>query len=116
MIKRCNNRDGFKVCGSTRLCEKHFETSFISKPPGGKNRILLTCATPVLYSWNDWKTLVPCSKPPKERVAAVVTTVKDDITMDDSASVSYPEVMEIIEPDDDYNDNNNVNDDDERGE
>ena len=36
--KRCNNRDGFKVCGSTRLCEKHFETSFISKPPGGKKQ------------------------------------------------------------------------------
>ena len=116
MIKRCNNRDGFKVCGSTRLCEKHFETSFISKPPGGINRILLTCAKPVLYSWNDWKTRVPCSKPPKELVATVVTTVKDDITMDESASVSYPEVMEIIEPDDDYNDNNNVNNDDERGE
>ena len=55
---------------------------------------------------------VPCRKPPKERVATVVTTVKDDITMDESASVSNPEVMEIIEPDDDYNDNNNVNNDD----
>ena len=32
--------------------------------------------------------------------------------MDESASVSNPEVMEIIEPDDDYNDNNNVKNDD----
>ena len=70
-------------------------------------------AEPVLHSWNDWKTRgVPCRKPPKERVATVVTTAKDDITMDESASVSNPEVMEIIEPDGDYNDNNNVNNDD----
>ena len=52
---------------------------------------------------------VPCRKPPKERGATVVTTVKDDITMDESASVSNPAVMEIIEPDDDCKDNNNVN-------
>ena len=82
LIKRCNNRDGFKVCGSTGLYEKHFETSFISKPPGGKSRRLLIGAKPVLHSWNDWKTRVPCRKPPKERVATVVITVKDDITLD----------------------------------
>ena len=34
--------------------------------------------------------------------------------MDESASVSNADVMEIIEPNDDYNDNNNVNNDDTR--
>ena len=63
---------------------------------------------PILHSWDDWKTRVPCRKPPKERVA----TVKDYITMDESASVSNPEIMKTIELDDDYNDNNNVNNDD----
>ena len=109
LIKRCNNR--FKVCGSTRLCEKHFETCFISKPPGGKNRRLLTGAKPVLHSWNDWKTRGFLVGNLQKNVLRLLLLLLKMVTMDESASVSNPEVMEIIEPDDDYNDNNNVNND-----
>ena len=56
LIKRENNRDSFKVSGSTRLCEKHFETKFVYKPPGGTTKRLLSSAKPVLHPWNDWNT------------------------------------------------------------
>ena len=52
-IKRQDGKDGFRVNESTRVCEKHFESCKIYRPPGGTRWRLIDGARPLLHGWNS---------------------------------------------------------------
>ena len=53
-IKRQDGKDGFRVNESTRVCEKHFESFKIYRPPGGTRWRLIDGARPLLHRWNSF--------------------------------------------------------------
>ena len=53
-IKRQDGKDGFRVNESTRVCEKHFESFKIYRPPGGTRWRLIDGARPLLHEWNSF--------------------------------------------------------------
>ena len=73
LIKRQNNKDGFKVGKYTCICSKHFLPSDVRKAPGGTRHSLVKGARPVLHAWNDFK--VKERKPPTVRTAQTHVTV-----------------------------------------
>ena len=46
-IKRQDGKDGFRVNESTRVCEKHFESFKIYRPPGGTRWRLIDGTRPL---------------------------------------------------------------------
>lgn len=40
LVKRQHGRDGFFVSSNTVICEEHFQSQEIYKPPGGRRSIL----------------------------------------------------------------------------
>ena len=56
LIKRRENKDGFRITKSTQVCEKHFLPSKIYRPTGGRKR-LIQGARPILHPWNYFTQL-----------------------------------------------------------
>ena len=54
LIRRRNNCDGFVVSDATRVCEKHFLSHTIYRPPGGTRVRLIGDSKPLLHSWNNF--------------------------------------------------------------
>ena len=49
-----DGKDGFRVNESTRVCEKHFKSFKIYRPPGGTRWRLIDGARPLLHRWNSF--------------------------------------------------------------
>ena len=64
LIKRQENKDGFKIGKSTRICEKHFPVYKSYKPPGGTRKKFMKGARPMLHPWNSFKEEQKLRKPP----------------------------------------------------
>ena len=67
LIKRRENKDGFRISKSTRVCEKHFLPEKIYRPPGRTRKILIQGARPVLHPWNNFTFIEKHRKEPQRR-------------------------------------------------
>ena len=54
LIKRKENKNGFRISKSTRVCEKHFLPEKIYRPPGGTRKRLIKGTRPLLHPWNKF--------------------------------------------------------------
>ena len=62
LVKRQDGMDGLKITKkSTQLCEKHFESHMVYRPPGGTKKRLLADSKPTLHGWNN------CSLPSRKK-------------------------------------------------
>lgn len=87
LIKRANNKDGFTISSSTRVCERHFPPDQIHRPPGGTRKRLVTGARPTLHTWNEYsigsKRKEPTHRPsPRKRFRSPSTSESDNIQAD----------------------------------
>ena len=69
LIKRQDGQDGFQITAGTRICDKHFPSSMIYKPPGGTRKRLVDGAKPILHPWNDFSESISKRKAPAIRVS-----------------------------------------------
>ncbi|XP_066918664.1 THAP domain-containing protein 1-like [Clytia hemisphaerica] len=66
-IKRVNGKDNFKVTKATTLCEKHFRTEDIHRPPGGTRKRLKDKKTVVPYLTEEEAFEASSSNPNKRK-------------------------------------------------
>ena len=64
LIKRSENKDGFRISKSIRVCEKHFLPENICRPPGGTRKRLTQGAWLILHPWNNFKLIEKHRKEP----------------------------------------------------
>ena len=67
LIKRRENKDGFRISKSTRVCEKHFLPEKIYRLPWGTQKRLIQGARQVLHPWNNFTFIEKHQKEPLRR-------------------------------------------------
>lgn len=93
LIKREENRDGFKITESTRVCSLHFLP--IHFKPGGK-RLDRKQAKPVLHAWNNFSIEERKRRKPSRVTASPSPIATTSTTIDNSNSAVCLEEKESV--------------------
>ena len=106
LIRRRNNYDGFVVSDATRVCEKHFLSDTIYRPPGGTRVRLIGDSKPLLHSWNNF-TLSPKKKrktPTLRDSSLLITSSRKKLLLGEAAERSIEAEQEVpdVEEEDTY--------------
>ena len=94
LIKRRENKDGFRISKSTRVFENHFLPENIYGPPGGTRKRLIQGARPVLHPWNNFTFIEKHRKEPLRRSPRKKGKVAD------CSEQQYDVQQDLFEPDD----------------
>ena len=77
LIKRRENKDGFRISKSTRVCEKHFLPEKIYRPPGDTRKKLIHGVRLVLHPCNNFTFTEKHRKEPLRRSPRIKAKVAD---------------------------------------
>ena len=94
LIKRRENKDGFRISKSTRVCEKHFLPEKIYRPPGDTRKRLIQGGRSALHPQNNFTFIK------KHRKELLRPSPRKNVRVADCSEQQYDVQQDLFETDD----------------